>query len=70
MPQVSIIWGFDNVTKAWKSYRPGVTRNSLLSVEEGKGYEVHMHAAGVIDTTGWIPQSDKVALYEGWNLVG
>jgi hypothetical protein len=70
LPQVRIIWGFDNITKAWKSYRPGTKRNSLLTVEGGKGYEVYMNAGGTIDTTGWIPQSDKIALYKGWNLAG
>jgi len=67
---VRIIWGYDNASKAWKRYKPGVSDNTLTTIEGGKGYWVYMNASGNIDMTGWTDQSKTVPLAEGWNLVG
>ena len=67
---VRIIWGYDNTNKAWKRYKPGVSDNTLTTIEGGKGYWVYMNASGNIDMTGWTDQSKTVPLAEGWNLVG
>jgi len=73
---VRIIWGYDNTNKAWKKYKPGVSGNTLTTIEGGKGYWVYMDVSGNITlkdastNTEWTAQSKTVPLTEGWNLVG
>jgi len=72
---VRIIWGYDNINKAWKKYKPGVSGNTLTTIEGGKGYWVYMDASGSIvlkdasTNTEWTAQSTTVPLAEGWNLI-
>jgi hypothetical protein len=67
---VRIIWGYDNANKAWKKYKPGVSDNTLTTIEGGKGYWVYMDASGNIDMTGWTASTAPIPLYPGWNLIG
>jgi len=67
---VRIIWGYDNTSKTWKKYIPGVSDNTLTAIEGGKGYWVYMDASGNIDMTGWTASTAPIPLYPGWNLIG
>ncbi len=72
-PNVRIIWGFDNQSKAWQTYRfnvQGSTFNVLENIDAGKGYWIYMDASGNIDMTNWTEPTATVTLYPGWNLIG
>jgi hypothetical protein len=70
--QVQIVWGFDNMTKQWKKWRPGGSAtNSLSDMVVGKGYWVYVSGFCYIDISGWDDvENSVVRLYDGWNLVG
>ncbi len=70
--QVRIIWGFDNVTKQWKRWRPdGGSTNTLTDMVVGAGYWIYSSAPCSIDISTWCDAGTRVVrLRDGWNLVG
>ena len=73
-PEVRIVWGYDNVNKAWLKWTPSTLcplPSALCSVEFGKGYWVSMYNPGAISLISWFPSFlSTVHLSSGWNLVG
>ena len=73
-PNVRIVWGYDNNTKAWLKWKPSTSTSTsastLTSIESGNGYWIYMDQPGTINMTNWTAQSTTVSLTEGWNLIG
>jgi hypothetical protein len=72
LANLSIIWGYDNVDKGWKVWKPGGTANTLSSVAIGNGYWLYMVNQAAIDMSQWTPVSSflPASVYPGWNLIG
>jgi hypothetical protein len=71
--QVVVAWGYDNVAKQWKKWKPsGSGSNTLTNFEIGKGYWLYLSTDRTIDISTWsVPVSPVVVhLYHGWNLTG
>ena len=68
---VRIIWGYDNVSKAWLKYSPSASTSTLTSIEFGKGYWIYMNYQGEVNLYLWSPPSTStIHLSTGWNLTG
>ncbi len=66
---------WDNQLKKWLTYRKGGTNNGFTSVENQKGYWLHLTSNGAdqlltVPSTGAYPGTVAITLYAGWNLVG
>jgi hypothetical protein len=64
-----VVWGYNNQSKQWLKYIPGVAGSSLTTFEAGKGYWVYMATPATFTITGEYASSG-VTVSEGWNLVG
>jgi len=64
------IWSYQ--TGNWSLYQPGNRAQSdLATMESGKGYWIHMTAAGTLDSTDAPTTAiTTIPLSQGWNLVG
>jgi hypothetical protein len=73
---VEVVWAYDATTKTWLVYTPGPAPDTLLTIEDGKGYWIKMKAPATLTVYGFVVQAgpgvtpptyDVVA---GWNLIG
>jgi hypothetical protein len=66
LDSLSVVWGFDNRTKAWRVYDPRAAQGSTLrALRDGHGYWIELHEDAVLTHMG-----RRQPLYAGWNLVG
>ncbi|MCX8021545.1 MAG: SBBP repeat-containing protein [Syntrophorhabdaceae bacterium] len=69
MNDLVVVWGYDNERKAWASYRPLGSSNTLKTVEPLKGYWIYAKN----DLTIYLSASkycEPQMVYPGWNLIG
>ncbi len=70
LDRVDIVWGYDNHTKAWLSYRPGSQQSqTLLAINADRGYWIHLKEEVTLRVIGSF-SSSPVSLETGWNLIG
>ncbi len=63
-----IVWAYPD--QSWRLYGPTNPGGSALTtMEAGKGYWIHMTAAGTLYVSGSVPPT-SISLLTGWNLVG
>lgn len=71
-----LVYAWDGAvsTNNWKKYDPAVGYgNTLASLDETKGFWIHMTSAGTLDVVGSVPTTTTITLSTaggGWNLVG
>jgi hypothetical protein len=72
---VEVIWYYDAATGNWLVYTPGPAPDTLLTMEDGKGYWIKMSAPATLTVHGVVislppaaPPTYSVLL--GWNLIG
>ena len=68
-PNVVVVWGYDDQTKAWRKWRPWDQESTLTSLDFGNGFWLYADASASLALNAE-DASPSVQLYEGWNLVG
>jgi hypothetical protein len=66
---VNIIWGYDNHSKRWLAFRPGLSDQTLLAINADRGYWIHVKEGATLNVVGNL-SSSAIPLEPGWNLVG
>jgi hypothetical protein len=75
MDHVEVVWYYNAATENWLVYTPGEAPDTLLTMEDGKGYWVKMSAPATLTVYGVVIPTPPAtpptySVLPGWNLIG